>query len=123
MGLNEADTRACLVEPKLKAAGWTDQQVTREFFYQRDHQYTPGRIILVGDQVQRGKPRRVDYLLRLTDGFEIAVVEVKREDEPLEAGLEQAKSLRQRSWFSFRLRDQRSRDLGVRLFRTQEPKT
>jgi len=80
------------VEPKLKAAGWTDQQVTREFFYQRDHQYTPGRIILVGDQVQRGKPRRVDYLLRLTDGFEIAVVEVKREDEPLEAGLEQAKA-------------------------------
>jgi type I restriction enzyme R subunit len=92
MGLNEADTRAILVEPKLKAAGWTDQQVTREFFYQRDHQYTPGRIILVGDQVRRGEPRRVDYLLRLTDGFEIAVIEAEPEDRPAEAGLEQAKA-------------------------------
>ena len=92
MGLNEVDTRAILVEPKLKAAGWTDQQVTREFFYQRDHQYAPGRIILVGDRVQRGKPRRVDYLLRLTDGFEIAVIEAEPEDSPAEAGLEQAKA-------------------------------
>jgi len=92
MGLNEVDTRAILVEPKLKAAGWTNQQVTRDFFYQRDHQYAPGRIILVGDRVQRGKPRRVDYLLRLTDGFEIAVIEAEPEDSPAEAGLEQAKA-------------------------------
>jgi type I restriction enzyme R subunit len=53
-GVNEADTRARLIEPKLKAAVWTDQQVTREFYYHRDHQYTRGRIILVGDRVRRG---------------------------------------------------------------------
>ena len=34
--MNEADTRANLVEPKLRAAGWTGSQVTREFFYQRE---------------------------------------------------------------------------------------
>jgi len=89
--MNEADTRAKLVDPKLKAAGWTDRHVTREFYYQRDHQYTPGRIILVGDRVRRGKPRRVDYLLRLTEGFPIAVVEAKSESKSAEAGLGEAK--------------------------------
>lgn len=89
--MNEADTRATLIEPNLKAAGWTDRYVTREYYYQRDHQYAPGRIILVGNQVRRGRPRRVDYLLRLTEGLPIAVVEAKADTEPAEAGLEQAK--------------------------------
>lgn len=96
---NEADTRATLIDPKLKAAGWTDDQITREHYYQRDHQYTPGRVILVGDRVRRGESRKVDYLLRLSDAFPIAVVEAKAESEPAEAGLEQAKSY--------------SRDLGL----------
>jgi type I restriction enzyme R subunit len=89
--LNEADTRANLIEPKLRAAGWTDKQVTREFYYVKDLEYAPGRIILIGNDVRRGKPRRLDYLLRLTDGFEIAVVEAKAEDEPAETGFEKAK--------------------------------
>ncbi len=63
--MNEADTRANLIEPKLKAAGWTDRQVTREYYCQRDHQYAPGRIILIGDQVRRGTSRRIDYLLQI----------------------------------------------------------
>jgi len=88
---NEADTRATLIDPKLKAAGWTDAQITREHYYQRDHQYTQGRVILVGDRVRRGESRKVDYLLRLSDAFPIAVVEAKAESEPAEAGLEQAK--------------------------------
>jgi type I restriction enzyme R subunit len=88
---NEADTRATLIDPKLKAAGWTDMQITREHYYERDRQYTPGRIILVGNEVRRGEGRKVDYLLRLTDAFPIAVVEAKAESESAEAGLEQAK--------------------------------
>ncbi len=91
MPLNEADTRARLIEPKLKASGWTDKEISREFYYKADYQYTQGKIILVGDRIQRGKPKRVDYLLRYTDGFPIAVVEVKPEDSPPEDGLEQAK--------------------------------
>jgi type I restriction enzyme R subunit len=89
--MNEADTRARLIEPKLKVAGWTEQQVTREFYYNRDYQYTPGRIILVGDRVRRGAARKVDYLLRLSESFPIAVVEAKAASEPPESGLEQAK--------------------------------
>ncbi|MCS3915676.1 type I restriction enzyme R subunit [Caldanaerobacter subterraneus subsp. tengcongensis MB4] len=97
--MNEADTRARLIEPKLLAAGWTDQQVTREFYYNRDYQYTPGKIILIGDRIRRGKAKKVDYLLRLSEGFPIAVVEAKAKEESAEAGLEQAKEY--------------ARDLGV----------
>ncbi|WP_376791878.1 EcoAI/FtnUII family type I restriction enzme subunit R [Thermoflexus sp.] len=89
--LNEADTRARLIEPKLKAAGWNDREITREFYYNANYQYTPGKILLVGDRVQRGKAKRVDYLLRYTDGFPIAVVEAEPEGHSPEAGLEQAK--------------------------------
>ena len=89
--MNEADTRARLVDPELKAAGWTDRQVTREFYYQRDVRYTPGKIILVGDQVRHGKGRKVDYLLRLTDGFPIAVVKAEPDYKSPDSGLEQAK--------------------------------
>jgi len=91
MPLNETETRARLIEPKLKAAGWTDREISREFYYKANHQYTPGKIILVGDKVQRAKSKRVDYLLCYTDGFPIAVVEAEPEDKPPEAGLEQAK--------------------------------
>jgi len=88
---NEADTRATLIDPKLRAAGWSDTQITREHFYQRDPTYTRGRIMLVGNRVRRGESRKVDYLLRITEAFPIAVVEAKAESEAAEAGLEQAK--------------------------------
>jgi len=88
---NEADTRAVLIDPNLSKAGWSDNQITREYYYQRDYQYTQGRVILEGDRVRRGKARKVDYLLRLSDAFPIALVEAKAEGEQAEAGLEQAK--------------------------------
>ncbi len=81
---NEADTRATLIDPRLRAAGWSDSQITREYYYQRDWQYTQGRVILAGNQVRRGGARKVDYLLRLADAFPIAVVEAKAESEPAE---------------------------------------
>ncbi len=91
MPRNEADTRAQLVDPKLKAAGWTDREVTREFYYAPNYQFAPGKLILIGNEVRRAKPKRVDYLLRYTDGFPIAVVEAEPEGSAPEAGLEQAK--------------------------------
>ncbi len=98
MPLNEADTRARLIDPRLEAAGWGAGQIAREHHYRRDVQYTPGRIVLRGNQVHRRTGRQVDYLLRYS-GFPIAVVEAKSEGEPPEAGLEQAKGY--------------ARDLGV----------
>ncbi len=89
--LNEADTRAQLIDPRLNRAGWTRSQVTREHYYRPDWQYTAGRVVLRGGRVGREKPRIIDYLLRYTDSFPIAVVEAKAEDVPTVAGLEQAK--------------------------------
>lgn len=89
---DEADTRATLIDPKLKSAGWEDTQIKREYYYQREYKYTQGRVILVGNRVRRGEPRKVDYLLRLSDGFPIAVVEAKAESKPAESGLEKAKA-------------------------------
>jgi type I restriction enzyme R subunit len=98
MPLNEADTRAQLIDPRLEAAGWGGDQISREHYYRRDVQYTPGRIVLRGDQVRRRAGRKVDYLLRFS-GFPVAIVEAKAEGEVPEAGLEQAKGY--------------ARDLGV----------
>lgn len=91
MSYNEADTRANLIDPKLNIAGWTRSQVTREHFYRPDYTYTAGRIVLRGDQAERQAPRRVDYLLRYTDSFPIAVVEAKAEGELAVSGLQQVK--------------------------------
>lgn len=88
MPLNEADTRVLLIEPKLKAAGWRDTQVTREHYYNRNQAYTAGRIYLRGDRARRGEPRRVDYLLRYTDAFPVAIIEAKDESHTPDAGLE-----------------------------------
>jgi len=90
MPLNEADTRAQLIDPKLNIAGWTRSQVTRERYYHPDWEYTAGKIVLRGDRAERQPRRRVDYLLRYTDSFPIAVVEAKSEDRPAVAGLRQA---------------------------------
>ncbi len=98
--LNEAETRARLIEPKLKEAGWTDKEISREASYTFNYQYAPGKIIPVGNG-KRAKPKRVDYLLRYTDGFPIAVVEAKAESSPPDAGLEQAKRYAQELGLAF----------------------
>ncbi len=90
MPLNESDTRAQLIDPQLNRAGWTRSQVTREHYYRPDWQYTPGRVVLRGGRAEREKPRIMDYLLRYTDSFPIAVVEAKAESEPAVNGLKQA---------------------------------
>ncbi len=92
MALNEADTRAYLIDPRIEAAGWGQEQVRREHFYRRDVQYTAGRIVLYGEKAHHREGRKIDYLLRYTDGFPIAVIEAKEENLEAEAGLEQAKS-------------------------------
>lgn len=91
MTLNEADTRAYLIDPKLESAGWGQEQVRREHYYRRDVQYTAGRIILHGEKAHHREGRKIDYLLRYTDGFPIAVVEAKEEGLGADAGFEQAK--------------------------------
>ncbi len=46
--LNEADTRAKLIDPRLKLSGWGESQIVREHFFRKGVNLTPGRIYLVG---------------------------------------------------------------------------
>ena len=61
---NEADTRAKLIDPKVKFAGWGESQIEREHYFVKSRIVTDGRIYLIGEESRRREPRRVDYLLR-----------------------------------------------------------
>lgn len=83
--LTEADTCRTYVLPALYAAGWTDDQIREQLTF------TPGRIVIAGGKVKRGKPKRLDYLLSYSRDFPLAVVEAKPEDRLPGDGLQQAK--------------------------------
>ena len=89
--LNEADTRAKLIDPMLKVAQWGESQIEREHYFVRGKTITDGRIYLIGEEARRREPLRVDYLLRYL-GQMIAVLEAKGEAFAIDTGLEQAKS-------------------------------
>ena len=85
----EADTCRTLVLPKLYAAGWTDDQLAEQ------RTYTKGRIVPRGQSGFRKQPKRVDYLLRYTRDFHLAVVEAKPKFKHATDGLQQAKEYAQ----------------------------
>jgi len=71
--------------PALYAAGWHDDQIREQV------SFTPGRIIVSGGTVRRGKRKRVDYLLSCLRDRPVAVVEAKAEYRLPGDGLQQAK--------------------------------
>jgi type I restriction enzyme R subunit len=86
-GLSEADTCRKFVVPKLVAAGWdTDPHSIAE-----QRTVTDGRIVPVGQGFVRKPPKRVDYLLRYTRDFALAVVEAKAAYKTAADGVQQAK--------------------------------
>ena len=87
--MNEAETRAEYIDPKLKASGWgvvEGSKILREF------RITDGRIQIGG---KRSKPEVSDYVL-VYKNRKIAVVEAKAYDEEVSEGVTQAKSCAQR---------------------------
>jgi type I restriction enzyme R subunit len=82
----EKDTCRDYVLPRLKAAGWSDDQIQMEF------PITDGRIISVGTKHRRGDSLRADYVLEHQPGLPIAVVEAKREHAIASKGMQQAKN-------------------------------
>src|SRR5262245_44990827 len=85
--LTEADTCRKFVVPKLQSAGWDNDP--HSIAEQRT--ITDGRIIPVGSGFVRKPPKRVDYLLRYTRDFPLAVVEAKAGYKTAADGLQQAK--------------------------------
>lgn len=71
-GPSEDVTCRWFVVPALLRAGWTEQQIVEQRYF------TDGRIIPTGRGYRRREGRRADYLLEITPGFPIAVIEAKR---------------------------------------------
>lgn len=83
--MNEAETRAELIDPKLKASGWgvdADTKILREYHF------TAGKIQSGG---QRSKPLIADYILTYKNQ-KLAVVEAKSDELPVGEGVAQAKN-------------------------------
>ncbi|GMW05880.1 MAG: hypothetical protein AMXMBFR8_06770 [Nevskiales bacterium] len=85
---NEADTCRKYVVPKLQAAGWDAEP--HSIAEQRT--ITDGRVIPVGKGFVRKPPKRVDYLLRYTRDFPLAVVEAKASYKTATDAVQQARA-------------------------------
>ena len=87
--MNESETRAEYIDPKLKASGWGEiegSKVLREF------RITDGRIQVGG---MRSKPEIADYIL-VYKNRKIGVIEAKAEDAGATEGVAQAKAYAQK---------------------------
>lgn len=84
----EADTCRKFVVPKLLAAGWDNDP--HSIAEQRT--ITDGRVVPVGKGFVRKPPKRVDYLLRYTRDFPLAVVEAKPVYKTAADAVQQARS-------------------------------
>jgi type I restriction enzyme R subunit len=73
--MNEAETRAELIDPALRAAGWGIIEGSR---VGREVSITPGRLVGNG---RRANPDYADYVLQYR-GHKLAVIEAKKRDAP-----------------------------------------
>ena len=83
--MNEAETRAELIDPKLKEVGWGETEGSKVL---REFHITEGRIQTGGE---RGKKEIADYVL-VYKNQKLAVIEAKSVDLPYSEGVQQAKS-------------------------------
>ena len=84
--MNESDTRLKKIDPALKAAGWGVVEGSDIFTEQRAYMVAPGRIVTKAKR----NPDKIDYLLTYK-GVKIAIVEAKKDELDVSAGVEQAK--------------------------------
>lgn len=79
MSLNEADTRAKLIDPAIYRRGWTEDLIRRE--------ETAGAIEILGGQARRRARGKVYYVLRVkvtptAHPVALSLLEAKKEDLP-----------------------------------------
>jgi type I restriction enzyme R subunit len=82
--MNEAETRAELIDPKLKACGWGEVDGSKVL---REYRITDGKIQSGG---ARGRKIIADYIL-VHKGIKLAVVEAKSDELEVGEGVMQAK--------------------------------
>ncbi len=83
--MNEAETRAELIDPKLKECGWGVVEGSKVL---REYHITAGKIQTGGG---RAKPLIADYVL-VYQGRKLAVIEAKSDEEEVGEGVAQAKN-------------------------------
>jgi len=88
MSLNEADTRAKLIDPAIHKRGWTEDLIRRE--------ETAGTVEIINGRARRRSRGKIDYTLRVkvnvdTQPVALALIEAKKENLPPGHGLDQAK--------------------------------
>jgi type I restriction enzyme R subunit len=86
--MNEAETRAELIDPKLRACGWGVVEGSKVL---REYPITAGRIQTGG----RGKREIADYVL-VYKGIKLAVIEAKSDVNEVGEGVMQAKKYAQK---------------------------
>jgi len=84
MGITEADTCRMYVLPKLREAGWTDDQIREQKYF------TDGRVVMAGRKHFRRPGKKTDYLLHYRADYKVAVVEAKAAYKKPADGLQQA---------------------------------
>lgn len=84
--MNEAETRAELIDPKLKENGW-DNKLNAEIRVHREFPIAPGKIQPGG---RRKNPKFADYILAFK-GRKLAVIEAKSDECVIGEGVHQAK--------------------------------
>ncbi len=84
MAITEADTCRMYVLPKLREAGWTDDQIREQKYF------TDGRIVMAGRKHLRRPGKKADYLLHYRADYRLAVLEAKASYKKPADGLQQA---------------------------------
>ena len=82
--MNEAQTRLDLIDPAIRAAGWTKANGCQMLVEQSACQFAPGRVGKI-----RGNPLKADYILTYR-GRRLVVVEAKSDECQAIEGYEQA---------------------------------
>ncbi len=92
--MNESETRAEYIDPKLKASGWGETEGSKVL---REFRITDGRIQVGGS---RSKPEIADYVL-VYKNRKIGVIEAKAENLAPTEGVTQAKSYAEKLHIDF----------------------
>lgn len=92
--MNESETRAELIDPALKKAGWGVIEGTR---IRREYPISQGRLL---GQGRRSTPLSADYVLQYKNR-NLAIIEAKSNDKYYTEGLGQAKDYAQRLHIRF----------------------
>jgi len=87
--MNEAETRAELIDPRLKESGWGIVEYSKVL---REHHITPGKL---QTGAGRAKPLISDYIL-VYKGRKLAVIEAKSDTLEVGEGVAQAKNYAQK---------------------------